>query len=161
MTGLTVPALLGGGALVVAARPERSSRMPTVLARVAAVALVVPLVAFAFVLQVGNTAIAKATRAAELGDSARAAAQARRAKAWNPWSYQPWEVLGDVQLARGDLQAARRSFRAAIAKDDANWNLWLKLAEASKWQARRQALARAGELSPRSAEIAELRRASR
>src|SRR5439155_3900684 len=154
MSGLTLTALLCGGALVAAARPERPARTLTVPVRAAALALVLSLVAFAFVLQVGNSAIASAARAADRGDSARATAQARRAKAWNPWSYQPWELLGDVQLARGDLGAARRSFRAAIAKDDANWNLWLKLAEASKRQARRQALARAGELSPRSAEIA-------
>ena len=120
-----------------------------------------PLVSFAFVLQVGNAAIAKAARAADRGDSAHAVTQARRAKAWNPWSYQPWQLLGDVQLARGDLQAARQSFRTAITKDTANWNLWLELAQASKGYARRQALARAAELAPRSTEVAQLRHASR
>src|SRR5207253_10945169 len=129
-------------------------------ARAAAFALVVSLVGFAFVLQVGNAAIADGARAADRGDAAGATAQARRAKAWNPWSYQPWEVLGDVQLARGDLRAARQSFRTALAKDHANWTLWLDLAKASKGRARRQALARAAELAPRSPEIAELRRAS-
>jgi tetratricopeptide (TPR) repeat protein len=160
MTGLTLTALLYGAALVVAARPDRPARALTVPARLAGLALVVPLVAFVFVLQVGNTAIANGTRAADRGDSARAMAQARRAKAWNPWSYQPWQLLGEAQLARGDLQAAGRSFRAAIAKDGANWNLWFKLAQASKGPARRQALERASELAPRSREVAELRGSS-
>src|SRR5207244_10052878 len=40
MTGLTITALLCGAALVVAARPERSLRVPTVPVRIAAVALV-------------------------------------------------------------------------------------------------------------------------
>jgi cytochrome c-type biogenesis protein CcmH/NrfG len=161
MSGLTMTALLCGGALVVAVRPERPAGRLTVPVRAAALALVIPLVAFAFVLQVGNAAIANAARAADRGDSARGAAQARRAKAWNPWSYQPWELLGEVQLARGDLGAARQSFRTAIAKDTANWALWLDLAKTSKGHARRQALARAAELAPRSPEIAELRHASR
>jgi len=165
MGGLTITALLCGGALVVAARPERlTARLAptlTVAVRAAALALVVSLVGFAFVLQVGNAAIANAARAADRGDAARATAQARRAKAWNPWSYQPWEVLGDVQLARGDLRAARLSFRTAIAKDHAGWTLWLDLAKASKGAARRRALARAAALAPRSPEIAELRRVSR
>jgi hypothetical protein len=66
-----------------------------------------------------------------------------------------------VQPSRGDLGAARQSFHTAIAKDHASWTLWLDLAKASKGRARRQALARAAELAPRSPEIAELRRASR
>jgi hypothetical protein len=164
LTGLTLTALLCGGALAVAARPERPGSAPrtlTVPVRAAALGLVLPLVAFAFVLQVGNAAIATAARAADRGDAARATAQARRAKAWNPWSYQPWELLGEVQLARGDLGAARQSFRTAIAKDHAGWTLWLDLAKASKGSARRQALPRAAALAPRSPEIAELRHVSR
>lgn len=163
LTGLTLTALLCGGAVVVAARPERpgpAARTLTVPVRAAALALVLALVAFAFVLQVGNSAIATATRAADRGDAARATAQARRAKAWNPWSYQPWELLGEVQLARGDLGAARQSFHTAIAKDHASWTLWLDLAKASKGAARREALARAAALAPKSPEIAELRHVS-
>jgi len=163
MSGLTLTALLCGGALAVAARPERRAAAPrvTVPLRAAALALVVPLVAFAFVLQVGNSAIASAARSADRGDAAHAAAQARRAKAWNPWSYQPWELLGEVQLARGDRGAAQQSFRTAIAKDHASWTLWLDLAKASKGTARQQALARAAALAPKSPEIAELRHVSR
>jgi hypothetical protein len=164
MGGLTITALLCGGALVVAARSERLAARPpptlTVPVRAAALALVVSLVGFAFVLQVGNAAIANAARAADRGDAARATSQARRAKAWNPWSYQPWEILGEVQLARGDLRSARQSFRVALAKDHANWSLWLDLAKTTKGRARRQALIRAAALARRSPEIAELRRTS-
>ena len=62
------------------------------------------------------------------------------------------------RLGRGDLVAARRSFRVAIAKDSQNWGLWLELAEASKGAARRRALDRASRLAPRSTEVADLRR---
>jgi hypothetical protein len=78
MAGLTITALLCGGALVAAARPERPARPLTAPLRVVALALVVPLVAFAFVLQVGNSALSAAARAADRGDAARAEAQARR-----------------------------------------------------------------------------------
>ena len=158
MAGLTITALLCGGALVVAARPERPARPLTVPLRVAALALVVPLVAFAFVLQVGNSTLEAAARAADRGDTARAEAQARRAKTWLPWSFQPWQILGEAQLAHGDIGAARRSLRVAIGKDTQNWALWLELAEASKGAARRQALDRAARLAPRSTEVADLRR---
>jgi hypothetical protein len=158
MAGLTITALLCGGALVVAARPEGPGRTLTAPLRVASLALVVPLVAFAFVLQVGNSTLEAATRAADRGETARAEAQARRAKTWIPWSFQPWQILGEAQLGRGDLRAARRSFRVAIAKDTQNWALWLEFAEASKGAARRQALERASRLAPRSTEVADLRR---
>jgi hypothetical protein len=158
MAGLTITALLCSGALVVAARPEQSGRTLTAPLRVASLALVVPLVAFAFVLQVGNSTLEAAARAADRGETARAEAQARRAKTWLPWSFQPWQILGEAQLAHGDLVAARRSFRVAIAKDSQNWGLWLEFAEASKGATRRRALDRASRLAPRSAEVADLRR---
>ena len=158
MAGLTTTAFLCGAALVVAARPERPGRALTAPARAAALALVVPLVAFAFVLQVGNSTLETAARAADRGDAARAEMQARRAKRWLPWSFQPWQILGEAQLARHDRAAAQRSFRVALAKDSQNWGLWLELAEASKGAARRQALDRAARLAPRSTEVADLRR---
>jgi O-Antigen ligase len=158
MAGLTITALLCGGALVVAARPERPGRTLAVPLRVASLALVVPLVAFAFVLQVGNSTLEAAARAADRGETARAEAQARRAKTWLPWSFQPWQIIGEAQLAHGDLGAARRSLRVALAKDSQNWALWLELAEASKGAARRRALDRASVLAPRSTEVADLRR---
>jgi O-Antigen ligase len=162
MAGLTITALSCGAALTIAARPrpEASRRLLTAPLRLAWLALVVPLVAFAFVLQVGNSALAAAGRAADHGDMARAETEARRAKGWLPWSFQPWQVLGDVQLARRDLAGARRSFRVAIQKDSHNWSLWFGLAEASKGAARRQALDHASRLAPRSTEVAELRKRS-
>src|SRR5919199_974120 len=89
MSGLTMTALLCGAAVVVAARPEPPVRPLAVPVRAAALALVVPLVAFAFVLQVGNAAIASAARAVDRGDAARATAQARRAEGWEPGAYHP------------------------------------------------------------------------
>ena len=159
MTGLTVTGLLCGAVLVVAARPERPAPVHLRTRHlVAALAVLVPLVAFVFVLQVGNTAIARAASAAGHGDFGRAEASARRAEQWAPWSYEPWQFLGETQLATRNLGAARRSFRTAISKDTQNWRLWFDLAEASKGRVRQQALRRAAELAPRSTEVAELRR---
>src|SRR5205085_141237 len=98
--------------------------------------VLVPPVAFVFVLQVGNTAIARAASAAGHGDFGRAEASARRAEQWAPWSYEPWQFLGETQLATRNLGAARRSFRTAISKDTQNWRLWFDLAEASKGRVR-------------------------
>src|SRR5207245_8066339 len=68
MTGLTLSALLCGGALAVAARTDAPSRPLTARARAAGIALVVPLVAFVFVLHVGNTATAQAARDVDAGN---------------------------------------------------------------------------------------------
>jgi O-antigen ligase len=85
-----------------------------------------PLAVFAIVIQVGNSALAKSET---VGDEAEAARLARRAHTWAPWSAQPWQALGNAQLAAGDEAAARRSFRHAIRLDPADWSLWADLAQ--------------------------------
>jgi Flp pilus assembly protein TadD len=119
---------------------------------------VAALIGFVFVLHVGNTTLAAAARSVDRGDTARAESRARRASSWIPWSFQPWQIIGEAQLRRREFAEARRSFRAAIAKDRTDWGLWFKLAEASKGAARRRALDHAARLAPRSTEVAELRR---
>lgn len=160
MTGLTLTALFCGAALVVAARPEDAGWALRSRHRAAALAVLGVVVAFVFVVHVGNTAIATASRAVSSGDAAHAEAPARRATRWAPWSYEGWQLLGEAQLAERNLRAARQSLRKAIAKDDRSWRLWFDLAEASKGVGRRRALDRAGALSPRSSEVAALRKAS-
>jgi O-antigen ligase len=160
VTGLTLTALLCGAALVLEARPNVSGRTLSAPARAASLALIGSLVAFVFVVHVGNTTIAEGARAAERGDLARAESHARRAERWLPWSFQPLEVLAQTQLARGDLAGARASLRTALAKDRENWSLWFELAQASRGAARGRALERAHRLAPLSREVEELERSS-
>jgi Flp pilus assembly protein TadD len=60
-------------------------------------------------------------------------------------------------LGLGDLSAARAELRKALAKDRGDWRTWLDLALASKGRARRDALAEASRLYPRSPEIIAVR----
>ena len=105
--------------------------------------------ALAIVAQVGNSALAQSHAALDRDDPAQAARLARRAERWQPWSFEPRQVLGEAQLADGQLVAARASFRRALVLDRANASLWLDLAAASSGRARSRALAEARRLDPK------------
>jgi hypothetical protein len=117
-------------------------------ARVVALSLLLPLDAFAIVTQVGNSALAGSVDALDRQDAASGARLAVRARDWAPWSSQPWQRLGEAQLAAGDAAAARRSFRHAISLNSTDWSLWSDKAQADSGAARRDALARAAQLNP-------------
>jgi cytochrome c-type biogenesis protein CcmH/NrfG len=114
-------------------------------------------IAFLFVMHAGNTALASSASALLRGDAAEAAREARSARRWLPWSFEPWQRLAEAQLVAGDVDEARSSYRAAIERDPANWSLWYGLAAASDGEQRRRALDRVLELNPRSEEVDELR----
>jgi hypothetical protein len=154
LPAVTLSGLLCAAALLVAARGDAP-----VLARswrLGAVVVLVPLVAFSFAGHLANTALGRSTDATGHGDYLAGEREARRAHRWAPWSSEPWQRLGEAQLASGGLAGARVSFRRALARDSRNWALWYELATASKGRARSEALLRARELNPRSPEIAEL-----
>lgn len=118
------------------------------------------LAAFAglLVLQLAGTiAQAQSSDAARAGGWAKSESQARRAATWAPWSPEPWRLVGEAQLARGELGPAQASFRKAIGKDGGDWSLWLDLARASEGRAQLAALDRASRLNPLSPEIAQFR----
>jgi O-antigen ligase len=141
----TVPALACAVALMVGARrPTRPLRPSWAAAAAAGILAVLTLVAFA-----GN----RAFEVAETGSDE----SARRAARLQPWSAQPWRVLGERQLARGEVEAARETFRDAIDRDDGDWELWIDLALTTEGAERVRALTRAEELNPRAAELVELR----
>ena len=95
------------------------------------------------VVSAGNRAVADAARSLERGDAAHAESAARRARTWAPWSHEPWQLLGEAQLAaRQDLQA-RASLRQAIRRAPDEWRLWFDLAIVSKGAERRAAITRA------------------
>jgi hypothetical protein len=158
LAAVTSAALLCGVACVIAARPEGEATRPlSARARAIAFAATVALAGLAFFALVGNLAASKSADAAHNANWNEAASQARRAIDWQPWSADPWRLLGEAQLGAGNNQAAQRSFRKAIAKDGGDWNLYLDLARATTGRAQRAALETATKLNPRSPEVAELR----
>jgi Tfp pilus assembly protein PilF len=144
-----VPALLCAAALVRARVRERTLTART---RAALLAPLVILAAAAFAFQVGNSTLARSSRALDEGDAAAAMRHARRAHTWAPWSAQPWQRLGEAQLAAGEGAAAARSFQEALERDPGNWELWLELSLAADGGEASAARERARILNPRGVE---------
>jgi tetratricopeptide (TPR) repeat protein len=149
-TAVTLAGLLCGASLLVFARrwadPSPLRPATRYIAAIAAVAAAV----FATVTLLGNAALSRSEAARERGQSPKALDEARRAHRLLPWSPAPWQALGRAQATAGLLTQARSSFRAALAKDDGDWQIWYELAGASAGKARRIALRRAAVLFPRS-----------
>jgi O-Antigen ligase len=156
MPAVTLTALACGVALLLAARGEAAQQLARgwrVAGAVAAAALaVVALGGF-----VGNRAEASASDALDGARLHTAAADARRARTWEPWSSEPWRLLGESQLQAGEVANARTSFRRGLDKDDASWELWLDYALVTRGAERRDALAHVERLNPLSSELRQLR----
>jgi hypothetical protein len=150
LPAITLAGLLCGAAVLVAAR--RSFRSPRLSARTrwTGVVLVVVVAGFAAVGLVGDTALSRSEAARQDHNWGRATTDARTARAWMPWSPRPWEALGRAELCAGLLPAARASFRKAISLDSGDWELWYRLASASRGNERRRALRQAERLFPRA-----------
>lgn len=148
LPALTLSTLALGTTIVVAARDE--NRLPRVTrpVRAAVVASALVLVAVVFATQLGNKAVAASERAGARRDELAALRQARRARSWLPWSAEPWKLIGQAQLARGETAAARTSFREATRREPADWSSWLDLAETASGSTRRKALAEAARRNP-------------
>jgi O-antigen ligase len=157
---VTLAALACGAALLVHARARGVRHSIGLPARITTLAAVVALLGFAFVGLISNSALS-ASASARDHDGARAEQEARKAASWAAWSAQPWQALGETELAHGRLRAARASFARALVKDRNDWELWLDLAFASKGRAERVALAHAARLNPLSPEVAQFRRSLR
>ncbi|MES1246757.1 MAG: hypothetical protein ABUS54_03680, partial [Actinomycetota bacterium] len=90
----------------------------------------------------GNSKLAAAQDAAQRHDAASAVANAKAALRWQPYSPQPWLVLGDVTGDAAD-------YRRAVDLDPASWLLWQRLADATRGRLHRLAEAKAVQLNPR------------
>jgi hypothetical protein len=148
LAAVTVAALACGAATLVPADGPRLARGWAVAA--GALFLVA---AFAFA---GNRQLEQAMAASDRDDQTAAAAAARRAHTLQPWSAEPWKLLGEAQLASDSTVAARRSFRHAISQNPNDWEAWLDLGLANSGAARKAAFTRAMKLNPLSPELEEL-----
>ena len=164
LPAVTLTGLFCGACLLIAARRSYGAPRLSSSARWIGVAALVVAAGFAAVGLVGNTALSRSNVARQDGDWTRAASDARHAKTWMPWSPRPWVALGRAQLGAGLLPAARASFRKALSMDSGEWELWYRLASASRGQTRRHALREAARLFPRAESLraaAEQRRPKR
>ncbi len=148
LPAVTVAALACGSALVV---PPTGARLPKLAVIAPLVLCFVALVAYA-----GNRVLAEALVAADRGEFSTSADRARTAHRLQPWSAEPWRLLGEAELAAGGDEAARRSFRRGLEQNPYSWELWLDLGLASEGTEQRAAWARAKSLNPLSPELQEL-----
>jgi O-Antigen ligase len=153
LPAVTVAALACGAALAV---PPTGSRLPRLVAIAPLLLCVVAVFAYA-----GNRVLAEALVAADRGDFSTSADRARTAHRLQPWSAEPWRLLGEAELARGADAAARRSFRSGLERDPRSWELWLDLGLATEGAEKQVSWARAASLNPLSPELQELRFNSR
>ena len=131
--------------------PPSERRVPRAVAVVPATLCVLAALAFA-----GNWALAESMAAADRTDYAAAEDRARTARTLQPWSSEPWRLLGEAQLASGAVVDARRSFQRGLDHDPDDWELWLDLGLASDGPAQRRAWIQAESLNPLSPELQEL-----
>jgi O-antigen ligase len=159
LPAVTVAALATGVALIVFRARPGSELVPGLRLRVAAGVVAALMAGAAFVGLVGSSALAASDDAAVASppDLDEAADEARKAQDWAPWSSEPWQRLGEAQLGQGNLAGARESFQEAIDKEQGDWLLWLRLAEASSGAEREAALREAERLNPLADEIREFR----
>ena len=143
LPGVMLCGLFCGAALVASAGGQSQVRV-----RVVTIATAMAGAAAVFVLQVGNTAQTAASHALDDGRLAAAARDARRADDWQPWSTQPQLLLGESQLAAGDVETAARTFTSLTRRDPGDWELWYQLALATTGATRHDARARAIALNP-------------
>ena len=121
-----------------------------------ALALALPVLAVALVAHVGNRALAASAEATSSGSLSTGAAEARRARAWMPWSHKPWQARGEAELAQGRDRAARESLAHALELDRTDWSVWYDLAIVTRGAERALALEEAKRLNPLGPEVDEL-----
>lgn len=157
MTAVTVAALFCGVAVIVEARRREEDATPRAVPfPVAALGGVALLAAFSFVGLIGNVSLSRGEGALAALQYEKAVSEARRASTWAPWSSEPWRLLGEAQLAAGEITAARASLRSAVSEDPDDWKLWLSLALATEGEEQEQALAEAKRLNPLSGQVRQI-----
>jgi O-antigen ligase len=124
--------------------------------RAASVLALACVMAVALVAHVGNRALSAGQEALARGNLDAAVAHAERARAWAPWSHEPWQLRGEALHAAGLDDAARSSLREAARHAPEDWSVWLDVAEVERGASRSAAVTHARDLNPLSPEVAEL-----
>ncbi len=124
--------------------------------RVVILAVSLALVPIVAVTTVGNRAQAASAEAFADRDFDRAAAEAKTAERFMPWSVEPLVLLGRAQAGAGERGSARETFRRAASVEPEYWRVWLELAAVSKGSQREAALGRARALNPLDGHIRDL-----
>ncbi|HKD32859.1 MAG TPA: O-antigen ligase family protein [Gaiellaceae bacterium] len=156
MPAVTLAALACGVALLLSARGAETAPLIRT-SRSLGVALAALLGVVAIVGYVGNQSAASASDALDAEHLSAVTSDAERARRWEPWSAEPWRLLGEAQLQAGEVERAQASFLRGLRKDDRDWELWLDLALASRGSERQHAIGRVAELNPLSSELRDLR----
>jgi O-Antigen ligase len=152
LPAVTLCTLLLGVALVRSAGGERSlPASAAVRSSLAVGAVALGLVAVG--THVGNGATAEAHDALDRGDADAARREALRARRFLPWSAEPWQLLGEAELAAGRIEPGRGHLRRATSEDPGSWSAWLSLALATRGAERERALERARALNPLEPEV--------
>ena len=133
LAGVTVPAVLLGAVAVSSPRPHRST--------VRALPVLIALIAATVLAYAGNARLASARSALSSGDDTRAAADARSALRFAPFSADAWEVIGDATRSAA-------AYRRGIALNRNDWSLWYRLAAVTSGEPHRLALREAARLNP-------------
>ncbi len=152
---LVLPALACAAVLLVGARVAPPISL-TALHRGVGIAAAAVTIGVALVAHVGNRAFADGVMALERGDTTGAASAARQARTWAPWSHEPWQLLGEAQLAERKDTEARRSLAEAARRAPEEWRIWFDLAIVSEGPRAREAITRARELNPLGDEVRDL-----
>jgi hypothetical protein len=155
MIAVTITGLLCGTAALVRSRTD--DEVPISRSwRLGLIGVPLVLAAIGFVGVNGNGAVADARDDANQQQWTASEDAAAKAEGWMPWSSDPWQFIGEAQLARGDRTSAAASFHTAIDKDPNDPDLWQGLAFAATGRERRQALTEALRLNPRNPDLVEL-----
>jgi O-antigen ligase len=140
LSGVTLVALFCGGSVLVLARSGGERPAP----RKPLLALAIAVGAVALSGLAANLALDASTSAVRVGDTSRAASDARLAHWLMPWAAAPLQALGAAQPGH-----AVANYRAAVAKSPGDYRLWIDLAKAETGTARWRDLATALRLNPR------------
>jgi O-Antigen ligase len=155
---VTLAALACACAVLVRVRGDTPPSRPLAIRwRAGWAAAIGMLLAVGLVVNVGNRAADAAQAAILHGDSNRAEAAARRARTWMPWAAQPWQLLGQAEIARHEDAPARASLRKALSRNRTDWLTWYDLVTVSQGHERAVALRQARALNPLAPELTGLR----
>ena len=155
LPAVTLCTLLLAVALVRLGRPE-PTRSLTVRTRALVLGGATLLAAMSLAVHVGNGATADANDLLDRGEAPAAQRAAQRARRFRPWAAEPWELVGEAELALGRTTAARADLRHAIRMDPRSWSAWLSLGAASSGREHAAAVAQARMLNPLAPEVEAL-----